>query len=156
MKLSYVRLLMVASGLCAMSQIRAMEGPATSELEAKRDVELSENLEVATVFPTDDQRNNVLVIAVARYEKALERKSSLGATPVTLEIARIDKADKNVGTEENNDKDETLSASSEHFSAEVEVGKRGGWFHCKTHCKSKTVAKYVTTAAGGLLAGLLL
>jgi hypothetical protein len=79
--------------------------------------------------------------------------------PVTPKVMTVNKADKNIGTEENNDKndkDETLSASSEHFSAEVEVGKKGSWFHCKTHCKSKTIAKYMATAGSALLAGLLL
>jgi len=55
------------------------------------------------------------------------------------------------------EKDETLSnQSSEHFSAEFELGKKGSCCHVRTRFKSKTLAKYAATALGGLLAGLLL
>jgi hypothetical protein len=155
--------LILIGGLSSCLQVYAMQ-PVTEPI-ATYNVGFNEKLEI-TPSLVQDQGHEFLVIAAARHEadRCIERsRSSLDLStatmPVTPKVMTVNKADKNIGTEENNDKndkDETLSASSEHFSAEVEVGKKGSWFHCKTHCKSKTIAKYMATAGSALLAGLLL
>jgi len=164
MKISRLQKVMCIVGLSSCLQARAMQPVPVTEPVATYDVGLNEKLEITSVPVQDDQHKIFAIVAAHQgvsCAKTIERsRSSLdlsrAATPITPNVITIDRTDKSVGTEENNDKDETLSASSEHFSAELEVGKKGSWFHCKTHCKSKTVAKYMATAAGGLLAGLLL
>ena len=162
MKISGMQQLIFIGGLSSCLQVCAMQPIPVTEPVATYDVGFDEKLEV-TPSLVQNQGDKFLVIAAAQHEanKSMNRSRSsielsMAAMPATSKIITVDKADKNIGTEEANDKDETLSTSSEHFSAEVEVGKKGSWFHCKTHCKSKTIAKYAATVAGGLLAGLLL
>jgi hypothetical protein len=156
MKISVMQKLIVIGGIGSCLQIYAMH--LVAEPIATYEMGFNEKLEI-TPSLVQNQGHKFLVIVAAQRQagKGIERSRSsleLSAekTPAT---SKITSADQNVGTEESSDKDETLSASSEHFSAEVEVGKKGSWFHCKTRCKSKTLAKYGATALGGFLVGLL-
>jgi hypothetical protein len=159
MKMSGIQKVMFIGGLSSCLQVYAMQ-PVTEPV-ATYDVGFNEDLEV-TPSLVQNQGHKFLVIVAAQYKagKGIEMSRSsldlsMAETPATSKVVTVDKADQNVGTEDSSDKDETLSASSEHFSAEVEVGKKGSCFHCKTHCKSKTLAKYGATALGGFLVGLL-
>lgn len=147
--------------LCAMEEPSSSRGPV-----ATWNVGMNEQLAIQEVDPVMplQERNKVFVIAAALYERDTT-DSSTNTTPTGLssvglggnlkkEEQKIATVDENVGTDI--EASDTFSDSSEHISAEFELGKKGSWFHCRTHCKSKTIAKYSATAIGGIIAGLLL
>lgn len=159
MKISCVQKIVFISGFISCLQVYAMQSIA--EPVKTCDVGCDEKLKI-TPSLIQDPEVKFLVIMAAQHEasKSLEKSSSsLNLRLSEMSAASksiIDKADKNVGTEENSDKDETLSSSSEHFSAEIELGKKGGGcFYCKSHCKFKTIAKDMAKVGGGILVGLL-
>jgi len=177
MKLSCKEKAVFCGVLCFCGQAVAMEQP-----EPTATVGFNEELAVIAddVFAFDTHKQisglqrspSVLVILASQQDNQVNESSSgsraiKGTMPSIAiqtdleqisEMAMIGSISENDNKDKTakNDKDETLSNhSSEQFSAEIELGKKGSCCHCKTRFKSKTLAKYAATAVGGFVVAVL-